>query len=54
MFSMIFKGIITQINNVIGALGVVSQECLDVVVICYTRRALHFVASMHCFAKLPP
>ena len=27
MFSMIFKGIITQINNAIGALGIVSQAC---------------------------
>ena len=31
MFAMIFKGIITQINNAIGALGIVNQECKTVV-----------------------
>ena len=31
MFAMIFKGIITQINNVIGASGIVIQECKTVV-----------------------
>ena len=31
MFSMIFKGITTQINNAIGALGIVIQEWKTVV-----------------------
>ena len=31
MFAMIFKEIITQSNNSIGALGIVNQECKTVV-----------------------
>ena len=31
MFDMIFKGIITQINNDIGASGIVIRECKIVV-----------------------
>ena len=31
MFAMIFKGIITQINNGIGSSGIVIQECKNVV-----------------------
>ena len=31
MFAMIFKGIITQISNVVGALGIVIHECKTVV-----------------------
>ena len=31
MVAIIFKGIITQINNAIGALSIVIQECKTVV-----------------------